>query len=147
MSLIISHRGNISGADPSKENHPDQIKKILNLGFQVEIDVWFSKNKYFLGHDAPQYQVDRAFLSQHKLWCHAKNLETLHELKSKGHLIHCFFHDKDDATLTSQGYIWTLPGKPLISNRSIAVLPEKFPQINWKVAGGVCTDYIEKYKI
>ena len=27
--------------------------------------------------------------------------------------IHCFRHQEDDVTLTSRGYMWTYPGKPL----------------------------------
>ena len=51
---IIAHRGNLSGPTQT-ENHPDQIKKALDLGFDVEIDVWYKENKVFLGHDFPQY--------------------------------------------------------------------------------------------
>jgi hypothetical protein len=30
--------------------------------------------------------------------------------------IHCFWHQKDDFTITSQGFIWTYPGKPVCKN-------------------------------
>ena len=37
---IISHRGNLNGIDPNNENNPLIIKRALNRGFEVEIDVW-----------------------------------------------------------------------------------------------------------
>ena len=52
--------------------------------------------------------------------------------------IHCFWHQEDDVTLTSEGYMWTYPGKELTTN-SIAVLPEE--EIEVEVAG-ICSDYI-----
>lgn len=144
--IYLSHRGNLNGPDPKRENNPEAVKEVLKLGFQCEVDVWFSNGSFWLGHDRPQHQVDRSFLSDHKLWCHAKDLATLHEMKSRGHLMHSFFHQNDDATLTSQGWIWTFPGKPLVSLRSICVLPEKFPKIDWKVAGGICTDFPDRFR-
>ena len=60
---IISHRGNIKG--PSDfENDPRQIKSILNMGCDCEIDLWIKDNKYYLGHDEPTYEVKRSFLQQ-----------------------------------------------------------------------------------
>jgi hypothetical protein len=49
--IIISHRGNLYGPDKENENKPDQIQKVLNLGYYVEIDVWFIDEKLYLGHD------------------------------------------------------------------------------------------------
>ena len=72
---IISHRGNIEGPDASVENHPDQIKKVIEMGFDVEIDVRYIDGKYVLGHDTPDYQVSKDFLLNNKLWCHAKNID------------------------------------------------------------------------
>ena len=55
--------------------------------------------------------------------------------------IHCFFHQEDDVTLTSKGYLWTYTGKQLTEN-SIAVLPND--EITKKIAG-VCSDFIGDY--
>ena len=38
---LISHRGNFKGKEPLNENHPDYIRKAIDHGFEVEIDVWF----------------------------------------------------------------------------------------------------------
>ena len=53
---LISHRGNISGPNPERENHPEYIFEVLQAGYDVEIDVWFVDNKFMLGHDEPQYE-------------------------------------------------------------------------------------------
>ena len=62
----------------------------------------------------------------------------------KGGDIHCFWHQEDDVTLTSKGFMWTYPGKPL-TDKSICVLPEKNNQIP-KKALGICSDCIVNYR-
>ena len=63
--------------------------------------------------------------------------------------IHCFWHQKDDVTLTSRNFIWTYPGKPLTDN-SIAVLPELNNDNSMKMLPkklfGICSDYIKNYR-
>ena len=44
---LISHRGNLNGTS-SYENHPEHIHKALLKGFDVEIDVWFQKENFYL---------------------------------------------------------------------------------------------------
>lgn len=133
---IISHRGNIAGPDPSTENSPEQILKAIKNGFDVEIDVWFIKSKgYFLGHDKPVYHIDKKFLINKKIWCHAKNFEAIKKLhKDK---LHYFWHENDKMTLTSLGIPWCYPGvytKPGITVMRGIEKPEE------KIYG-VCTDY------
>jgi len=155
--FIISHRANIYGPSPSRENSPDYITEAINLGYQVEIDVWNFGNEWFLGHDVPQYKTTIDFLQNDALWIHAKNIKTLNCLLSLNN-INCFFHDRDDCTLTSRGYIWTFPERDL-TFRSIAVMPERADQIRypeWNISkpssligscAGICTDYPEHYKL
>ena len=139
---LISHRGNINGIQKDEENKPEYINKALEKGFDVEIDVRFSKGKFFLGHDFDQYEIDDNFLSNKKIWCHAKTNEALFALNEIN--AHYFWHQEDDYTITSKGYIWTYPGKKLFS-KSICVLPEvaNYKEINCM---GICSDFIEKYK-
>lgn len=140
--LLISHRGNLWKKNPEKENTPSYIKAALAQGFDVEVDVWFKNEKFYLGHDEPVTQIDELFLENPNLWCHAKNIEALHSMLTNQN-IHCFFHQNDDVTLTSRGFIWTFPGKPL-TPISICVLPEK----NEKIKGcyGICSDDIYNYR-
>ena len=147
--ILISHRGNINGKNVNLENSPEYVKKALELGFDVEIDVWFDNDSFYLGHDEPKYMVPMEFLKNDKLWCHAKNIVALNKMLDND--IHCFWHQKDDVTLTSKGVMWTYPGKEL-TEKSIQVMPEwynsnidKSVEVS-KKAIGVCSDYIEKYK-
>lgn len=139
--IIISHRGYIKGIDKSIENNPTNILRLLKKKIHVEIDVRFYKNSFYLGHDKPQYKIDTKFLQHKNLWCHLKDANALKEIKSVK--CHYFWHQEDDYTLTSKGYIWVYPGKSLIKN-SIAVLPEKFNQ-DTSICKGVCTDFIKNY--
>ena len=138
--IYISHRGNINGKNVRYENSPDYIQKAIDKGFHVEVDVWsFEDDGYWLGHDEPQYHVEENYLEDSKLWCHAKNIYALNQMIENGK-IHCFFHHEDDVTLTSQGYLWTYPGRDLTKN-SIVVLPNKKPDVE---VAGICSDFIEE---
>jgi hypothetical protein len=144
---LISHRGLLDGPDQTLENRPDQILTVCNQGFDCEIDLWFVNSQLYLGHDEPQYKISHDFISNNNLWIHAKNLDALHFLSTT--TFNYFWHQTDDFTLTSKGFIWTYPGKDL-TDASIMVLPEMFDPsldiIKNSVCYGVCTDYINKIK-
>ena len=138
---LIAHRGNING--PSEfENHPIHIRETIASGLDCEVDVWLINGEYFLGHDEPTYDVSKMFLKHPKLWCHAKSLEALNKMLQDN--VHCFWHQNDDCTLTSKGYIWTYPNKPLTPN-SICVIPERGINGNIKDCYGICSDYPSKW--
>lgn len=151
--IVIAHRGNLDGPNSDKENHPEYIQEALKKGFDVEIDVWFIDGKFILGHDKPQYEVEEEFLYNGLFWQHAKNVEALDELMeiSRFEDINCFFHNTDDCVLTSNGFIWTYPGKKIVGtppfSLSIAVMPERVPDWEFSKAFGVCTDFPFKYKL
>ena len=67
--ILISHRGNISGPNLDKENRPEYIQQALNEGYNVEVDVWYQDQGWFLGHDKPQHLINIEYL---------KNLNFLH---------------------------------------------------------------------
>ena len=137
--ILIAHRGNTHGPDLENENKPEYLKKAIDMGFHVETDVWYIDGEFYLGHDVPQYPIDLPFLNHRKIICHCKNIEAFDQILSTS--IHCFFHDEDDCTLTSKGWIWTYPGKQLTS-KSICVMPERVvvPE-NIDECKGICTDY------
>ena len=89
--IFISHRGNLSGPDPMLENSINYINEALKK-FDVEIDLWFKKDKFYLGHDEPQYEVNINFLKNKKLWIHAKNLDCFYELSKYD--LNFFWHEK-----------------------------------------------------
>jgi len=151
LTRLIAHRGNIHGSIPSRENTINYIEEALDKGFDVEVDVWLLGEKFYLGHNAPSNEeITLEIMKDHRVWCHAKDIYTLSKLM-RFHDVNCFFHDKDDVTLTSHGQLWTYPGK-LLTPLSIDVLPERFItnlydigkwEYNIKVFG-VCSDYVGK---
>ena len=151
--ILISHRGNIDGPNPAEENHPDYIQKALNLGFDVEVDVWYENRKWWLGHDEPQYKTTLLWLRKktNKLWIHAKNIEAAYQLYAAPDFKHkhYFFHDTDDITLTSKNFLWTYPGKRPLTPGSIAVMPEHtdWTKEELKSCAGICSDYIRKFEV
>ena len=140
--ILISHRGNLNGPDPKNENSHEYIDIAIENGFDVEVDVYFYKNNFYLGHDEPTYLSSLEYLENKKIWCHAKNMEAMEAFyKTK---CHYFWHETDSLTLTSKGYYWTYPGKKLFEN-SICVLPEQSNYKNY-FCRGLCSDYILDYK-
>jgi len=143
--ILISHRGNIEGKNPERENHPDYVDEAIVLGYDVEIDLWSIEGVLLLGHDEPQYGISQHWLNErrNKLWVHCKNVEAIEWMNTISGFIY-FWHEEDTVTLTSFSHIWAYPGKQPIVN-SIAVMPEIY---NEEVmhCKGVCSDYIKRYK-
>ena len=141
--ILISHRGNINGRIPERENTKSYIREALDLGFDVEIDVWRIGNKYYLGHDSVQESVSKDFLLQRGVWVHSKSVNALNVCLNDN--IHCFFHNTDDVTLTSRNFMWVYPGKSLGRDASISilVLPETDDVPH---CYGICDDNINKYR-
>ena len=141
---LIAHRGLYNGPDKALENQPWQIKDALSKGYDAEIDLWYIDGKFILGHDGPNFEVKEDFIRQPGLWIHAKNLEALHWLSTTR--LTYFWHQNDDCVITSNGYIWTYPEKPL-TDRSIRLMPEwkdrKFTDIKEQKCWGICSDYVE----
>ena len=138
---IIAHRGNLEGPNPEKENSVEYIRAALKAGFDVEVDVWVKNNTLWLGHDEPAHSlVDIDLLQDERIWVHVKNVDAArycHRLRDK---INFFWHQSDDFVLTSRGYFWTYPGK-ILSENSIAVIPETMDDYDYSIAYGVCTDF------
>jgi hypothetical protein len=144
---IIAHRGLLNGPDSNLENLPGQILLSLQAGYDCEIDVRLIDGKWMLGHDNPDFEVPFEFLEQTGLWLHAKNLEALDYLSTT--TLNYFWHQNDDYVITSKGYIWAYPGKPLTA-RSVMVLPEWEDRTLRNVIGvncfGICSDYPEQIR-
>ena len=139
--FFISHRGNIDGPNPVDENKIQYINDCLDKNFDVEIDLWFIKNKFYLGHDEPQYKVGLDYLSNKKFWIHSKNLECFYELSKYD--LNYFWHEKDKIVITSKGFFWNYPGTRL-SKKSICVLPEDTDEKKPECLG-ICSDFIKKF--
>lgn len=141
--LIISHRGNMDGPCLVEENNPHRVMDVIYNGFDVEVDVWATKEGLFLGHDEPKFRVDYHFFVNPRLWIHCKNMQALLELFPNEKL-NVFYH-KEDIAITSQGFLITAPGCP-VGYKSIAAMPELAKDWDIRDAYGVCTDYPLKYR-
>jgi hypothetical protein len=147
--ILISHRGNVDGKLENYENKPNYINLAIQKGFDVEVDVWYIDGKLYLGHDNPEYETPLSWFIErkNKLWVHCKDDKAIVYFNSlqNQYDFNYFWHEKDTLTLTSHNYIWVYPGKQPIKH-SIAVMPEQHKD-DISQAIGVCSDYIENYKI
>ena len=150
-SKLISHRGNITGKT-KHENDPEYIISALDQGFDVELDVSFRDNNFWLGHDEKKYKVNIDFLNNDRLWCHLKNKECLKQIVDvfKNENIHYFWHTTEDFVITSRGHIWHHSKcfkKDNFTCKSVAVLPEIFSWSKKELSDcyGICSDYIKEY--
>ena len=138
---IISHRGNVDGVNTNLENNPKQVDNVIDMGYDVEVDLRVKDRELYLGHDYSQYLIDNEWLTNRgdKLWIHAKDYESVDFLRTTD--FNWFWHDKDEMTLTSQGFIWSNIGKYF--NNGITVCLDYIELPNYLL--GVCTDEPLKY--
>jgi hypothetical protein len=145
---LISHRGNISGRIPELENTKGYIDLAIANGYDVEIDIWYYKDNFWLGHDEPQYPVDSLWIVKRRtnLWIHCKNFNALTELMEYIDL-NLFYHEKEDYTIISKRLIWAHNISD-VDDKCIIPLLSKEDVEKWtpKDVYGVCSDYIELLK-
>lgn len=146
---FIAHRGNTEGPNPRDENYPDYIDHALLLGYDAEIDLWLIDDKLMLGHDNGQYEVAEKWLELRSdlLWIHCKNKEAL-DFMTKTEMNY-FWHNTDDYTITSQGFIWAYPGKESMSDRCVLVMPEtvwKPKEYLARAKYGICSDFVGDHR-
>lgn len=108
MVKFIAHRGNMSGPQPTFENTDGYLKHAYSQNCLVEADIIQYQGKLYYGHDEPDQLADLEFLAKDGVFCHAKTLETLGALLDMN--LTCFWHERDQVTLTSNNKIWCYPG-------------------------------------
>lgn len=156
--LFISHRGNLNGPIPERENSPQYIDEALAAGFHVEVDVFVdSSGKIWLGNKSAvlQWSVPYGWLQDRAehLLLHLKNTEATNLFSSTYTSWHFFCNEKDPYSLTSKGYIlyWSRNVKKDTVNK-YCLLPFIEKETLWKYsrlipsAGGVISDYIKPLK-
>lgn len=141
--IRIAHRGNIDGPNPAEENAPNYILNAIEQGFDCEVDLWKVEGGLFLGHDKPQYEINEKYLIDlsSKLWVHCKNLEALDFILQAPGLINGFWHQSDDYTLTTKGFIWTYPNKATIAGCILVHLEPWTSLVDERKLAGVCSDF------
>lgn len=144
MTILIAHRGNIWGPRLESENSPSYVDAAIDAGFDAEIDLWSIGRKLFLGHDGPVFPIDMTWLNERStsLWVHCKNSNAITCVLDSD--LNWFFHNRDDYTLTSKGFVWSFPGMVLPTKRAVAVHFGRNldRQQEFRQAHGVCGDYV-----
>lgn len=148
--IIISHRGNINGSVPEKENRPSYIDSAIQLNYEVEVDLRFINGEFWLGHDTPQYKIEIPWMIKRKsqLWFHCKDKNSAIELINLNKGFKFFCHTNDDFVLTSINKIWVhdlsknIDGNCIIPLLSIQDLND-YTKLN---PYAICTDYPIKMK-
>lgn len=138
--IKIAHRGNISGPNLEMENEPGYLMDAIEAGYDVEVDVWVMDDVICFGHDYPKHcAIPESFLLEigHAAWFHCKDLGALDFFNKTFPHLNYFWHQEDNYTLTSQGYIWAYPGMP-VTGRTILV---DIDNSSDQTAHGICSDY------
>jgi hypothetical protein len=147
--IVIANRGNISGRDPDRENHPAYVQAALKAGWHVCVDVFFQHGTFFLPH-APvgnrNYSpLPPAFFSNQRVWSRALEPTALDALCNIN--AHCFMFNAEP-TLTSAQFIWT-PYPGFLTDRSIAVMSDSSADfLTWLDSAepaGLCSDEPSRY--
>lgn len=146
---IISHRGNIKGIVADKENRPSYIDCAIQLGYDVEVDIRFINNQFWLGHDEAEYKIEKTWmdLRKDKIWYHCKDLESAIQL-TKFKCFKFFCHSHDNYVITSTGHLWVHDLSRGIDDTCIIPLLDldsikKYKHLN---PFAICTDYVNYCK-
>ena len=144
--IFISHRGNLDGVNPDRENHPDYIDECLALGYDCEIDLRFGEGSPHLGHDTPDHKVSLEWLAarEDRLWIHVKEYEALGWLMENLPNARYFCHESDRYTLVNGGFVWCHDTQNSMNRRCIIPLLSKQSVADYdkRGFGGVCSDYL-----
>ena len=143
---IISHRGNVNGPIPEKENRPSYIDCAIQLGYEVEADIRFINGEFWLGHDFPQYKIELSWMLKRAeyIWFHCKNKESANNLNKINSNFKFFCHNGDDFTLTSTHHLWVHNLKSNLTKNDIIPMIN-LSDINTDLLNnvyGICTDFI-----
>ena len=147
--ILISHRGNTNRVDDNRENTRSYIQEAIDRGFDVEIDIWYFDNKFWLGHDKLEKEVSINWILKRKsrLWIHCKNFKALTKLIDTE--LRVFYHKKEAYVVISDKHIWAHNLKS-VDDKCIIPLLDKNKLENWKrrtiakssEVYGICSDYV-----
>jgi len=139
----IAHRGLLSGPDNNSENSMTTITEWCRQGRASEIDIWWHREAFWIGHDEPREPVSAVFLRSEYLWIHAKNPEGFYHLQKlsneRGWGLRIFYHTDEDYVLTTTGDTIIYPGLPDTEGWTY-MMPETAHVIP-TVAAKICSDY------
>ena len=143
---IISHRGNLRGRIPNRENTPSYIDSAIGCGFDVEIDVRFIEGQFMLGHDSAQIIVNNEWLNRrkNKLWIHCKDIMSAVKIRELDESFRIFCHSNDPFVLVSTGHIWVHDLSLEFDKHAIIPLldQKELDLYDHREVYAFCTDYV-----
>ena len=148
MAFLISHRGNIEGIDPERENSLEYVQESLDKGYHCMVDVWLVGGKHVAsGVEGARFPTTIEFLRNEKIICKARSPEALEFLlRSK---VHCFAASSISFSLTNGGLIWVEPGGK-VTPRGVLTMPEwTMPDVGAIASlpcAGICSNQIGEVK-
>lgn len=148
--LLISHRGNVFGRNPERENSLHYIDEAINKCFLVEVDLWVDHLGFvYLQHDMPNSKdtpICPLALLERKdnLLVHAKNYDAANLCEELD--LHWFTHWNEPSVKTSKEWK-ILHSNSKIEKNAIAMLPETrgLSKDFLKDCLGICSDIISFY--
>jgi hypothetical protein len=147
---FISHRGNVKGVDPVRENTKKYIDEAIKLGYDVEIDIRTKDDVLYLGHDTPDERVTLQWLKDRVefLWIHLKDYKSLMTFCNLDNDFRYFCHQGDDFTLVSNGLVWCHKTNNKMNNKCIIPLLslKEVEEYNQNEFYGVCSDFVQQCK-
>jgi len=147
---FISHRGNLTGKNRSEENTIKSIENAIHSGYDVEIDLWYFKNDFYLGHDTPVDIVSESFLEKNidKLFIHCKNDNAIFKLNNSNIQYNIFTHINDPFTLSSKNTILIHPTTETLQRNGILIMPElsDYDLVEIFEFDGIISDNVKFYK-
>ena len=147
--ILISHRGNLDGRIPEKENSEEYIDTAIKLGFHVEIDVRTNNNELYLGHDEAQYLINLNWLIDRSefLFIHVKDFESFNFLINYDKL-KIFFHTcEEHVIINNTKLLWSHDLKNISKKSIIPLLSLDDIKLHSHLKNdvfGICSDYIVK---
>lgn len=150
LQRFICHRGNLERKELATENTPSLLDKRIHDGYDVELDVWYTNKKLFLGHDKPEHPVTFEWLMQSsKKYIHTKDAKTLEYLLLRcgreGYHPNIFYHTVEEYALTTRNHVIVLPGQPLLEG-SVNMMPEMAQAPPSTISAyAVCSDSLSNF--
>lgn len=148
---IISHRGNVCGPVPDKENRPSYIDVVIQMGYEVEVDIRYINDEFWLGHDRPEYKIEMSWMKLRKdyIWYHCKDQNSVIKFLELNDGFKYFCHKKDDYVLTSTGHIWVHDLCSDINEKCIIPLLNlsDIQKYENSTPGFICTDFIKQVSL
>ena len=139
----IAHRGLIDGPNHQAENSMTTITEWCRQGKASEIDIWWHREAFWIGHDEPREPVSAEFLRSEYLWIHAKNAEAFYHLQKlsneRGWGLRIFYHTDEDYVLTTTGDTIILPGLP--DKEGWTYMMPEMASVIPTIAAKICSDY------